>query len=168
MVVGTVMSNLGLELLLRARGIGLLRSAVGDRYVVEEMLAGDYNVGGEQSGHMIFLDHSTTGDGLITALAILEIMVRTGRPLSELAAILTRVPQHMINVAVRSKPELTSVPQIAAAVRVVEEALRDRGRVLLRYSGTEPLARVMVEGEDGGCVRRGAEGIAAAIRATLG
>jgi phosphoglucosamine mutase len=168
MVVGTVMSNLGLELLLRARGIGLVRSAVGDRYVVEEMLAGDYNVGGEQSGHMVFLDHSTTGDGLITALAILEIMVRTGRPLSELAAILTRVPQHMVNVAVRSKPELTSVPQIAAAVRIVEETLRDRGRVLLRYSGTEPLARVMVEGEDGGCVRRCAEEIATAIRTALG
>ena len=167
-VVATVMSNLGLELCLRERGIRMVRSAVGDRYVVEEMLAGNYNLGGEQSGHVVFLDHSTTGDGLITALAVLEIMVRMGRPLSELASIMKRVPQELLNVPVRSNPPLESVPEVAAAVRNVEERLGDRSRVLLRYSGTELLARVMVEGEDLPQVRGAAEEIAAAIRARLG
>jgi phosphoglucosamine mutase len=167
-IVATVMSNLGLELCLRERGIRLIRSGVGDRYVVEEMLAGDYNVGGEQSGHVVFLDHSTTGDGLITALVILEIMVRTGRPLSELASVMTRVPQEIVNVPVRSKPPLEEVPAVAAAVRNAERALGSRSRVLLRYSGTELLARVMVEGEDAARVRGTAEDIAEAIRGTIG
>ncbi len=167
-VVATVMSNLGLELLLRGRGIQLVRSAVGDRYVVETMVAGDYSLGGEQSGHVVFLEHNTTGDGLITALTILEIMVRTGRPLSELAAMLRRVPQHLINVPVRSRPDLETIPEVAAAVTTVRGELRDRGRVLLRYSGTEPLARIMVEGEDAARVRTGAEQIAEAIRRALG
>jgi len=167
-VVATVMSNLGLELCLRERGIRMVRSAVGDRYVVEEMLAGDYNLGGEQSGHVVFLDHSTTGDGLITALAVLEIMVRMGRPLSELASIMERVPQELLNVPVRSKPPLESIPEVVAAVQNVEERLGDRSRVLLRYSGTELLARVMVEGEDLPQVRGAAEEIAAAIRTRLG
>jgi phosphoglucosamine mutase len=136
--------------------------------VVEEMLAGDYNVGGEQSGHVVFLDHSTTGDGLITALVILEIMVRTGRPLSELASVMTRVPQEIVNVPVRSKPPLEEVPAVAAAVRNAERALGSRSRVLLRYSGTELLARVMVEGEDAARVRGTAEDIAEAIRGTIG
>jgi phosphoglucosamine mutase len=167
-VVATVMSNLGLELCLRERGIRMVRSAVGDRYVVEELLAGNYSLGGEQSGHVVFLEHSTTGDGLITALAILEIMVRTGRPLSELARIMEKVPQELVNVPVHSKPPLESIPEVAVAVRSVEERLGDRSRVLLRYSGTELLARVMVEGEDLPQVRSAAEEIAAAIRTALG
>jgi phosphoglucosamine mutase len=167
-IVATVMSNLGLELCLQERGIRLIRSGVGDRYVVEEMLAGDYNVGGEQSGHVVFLDHSTTGDGLITALAILEIMVRTGRPLSELASVMTRIPQEIVNVPVRSKPRLEEIPAIATAVRNAERILGSRSRVLLRYSGTELLARVMVEGEDAARVRNTAEEIAEAIRGSIG
>jgi phosphoglucosamine mutase len=167
-VVATVMSNLGLEISLRECGIRLVRSAVGDRYVVEAMLAGEYNVGGEQSGHVIFLDHGTTGDGLITALAILEIMVRSGRPLSELARVMRSVPQELLNVPVRSKPALESLPSVAVAVRAVENRLGDRGRVLLRYSGTELLARVMVEGEDPEQVGSSAAEIAAAIRDALG
>jgi len=167
-VVATVMSNLGLELALRERGIGLVRSAVGDRYVVEAMLAGNYNVGGEQSGHVVFLDHSTTGDGIITALTILGIMVSAGRPLSELANILTKVPQEIVNVPVKVKPDLHSVPAVAAAVAAAERDLGDRSRVLLRYSGTEALARVMVEGEDVARVRNAVTRIADAIRASIG
>lgn len=167
-VVATVMSNLGLELALRERGIALVRSAVGDRYVVEAMLAGNYNVGGEQSGHVVFLDHSTTGDGIITALTVLGLMVSAGRPLSELARILTKVPQEIVNVPVKLKPDLHSVPAVAAAVAAAERDLGDRSRVLLRYSGTESLARVMVEGEDVERVRGAVMRIAEAIRASLG
>jgi phosphoglucosamine mutase len=167
-VVATVMSNLGLELAMRDRGIALVRSAVGDRYVVEAMLAGNYNVGGEQSGHVVFLDHSTTGDGIITALTILGLMVNAGRPLSELAKILTRVPQEIVNVPVKVKPDLQTIPAVAAAVAAAERDLGDRSRVLLRYSGTEPLARVMVEGEDVERVRGAVTRIADAIRASLG
>jgi phosphoglucosamine mutase len=162
------MSNLGLELAMKDRGIRLVRSAVGDRYVVEAMLAGGYNVGGEQSGHVVFLDHSTTGDGLITALTILGILAAAGRPLSELASILTRVPQEIVNVPVRSKLDLGTVPSVAATVAAMERELGSRSRVLLRYSGTEPLARVMVEGEDPERVHRAANHIADAIRAALG
>jgi phosphoglucosamine mutase len=167
-VVATVMSNLGLEVALEERGIRLVRSAVGDRYVVEKMLAGNYNVGGEQSGHIVFLDHSTTGDGLITALAILGIMVEAGRPLSELAGILTRIPQEIVNVPVKRKSDLETIPGVLAAVQAAERDLGRRSRVLLRYSGTEPLARVMVEGEDPHRVRGAAERIASAIRSALG
>jgi len=167
-IVATVMSNLGLELCLQEQGIRMVRSGVGDRYVVEEMLAGDYNVGGEQSGHVVFLDHSTTGDGLITALAMLEIIVRSGRPLSELASIMTRVPQEIVNVPVQTKPPLGEIPAVVAAVRSAEESLGPRSRVLLRYSGTELLARVMVEGEDGPRVQSTAQEIAEAIRVAIG
>jgi phosphoglucosamine mutase len=167
-IVATVMSNLGLELCLQERGIRMVRSGVGDRYVVEEMLAGDYNVGGEQSGHVVFLDHSTTGDGLITALAMLEIVVRSGRPLSELASIMTRVPQEIVNVPVHDTPPLGEIPAVVAAVRSAEDSLGPRSRVLLRYSGTELLARVMVEGEDAQRVQSTAQEIAEAIRVAIG
>ena len=167
-VVATVMSNLGLEVALREMGIALRRTPVGDRYVVEEMVRGGYNLGGEQSGHVLFLDHNTTGDGLITALAILAIVAETKRPLSELANVMTRYPQLLINVPIRERRDLSGEPRVAAAVRDVERTLGDRGRVLVRPSGTEALMRVMVEGEHEADVRRHAEAIALVIREVAG
>ena len=167
-VVATVMSNLGLEVALREMGIALRRTPVGDRYVVEEMVRGGFNLGGEQSGHVLFLDHNTTGDGLITALAILAIVAETKRPLSELANVMTRYPQLLINVPIRERRDLSGEPRVAAAVRDVERTLGDRGRVLVRPSGTEALMRVMVEGEREADVRRHAEAIAQVIREVAG
>lgn len=167
-VVATVMSNLGLEVALREMGIALKRTPVGDRYVVEEMVRGGFNLGGEQSGHVLFLDHNTTGDGLITALAILAIVAETGRPLSELARVMERYPQLLINVPIRERRDLSSEPRVAAAIREVERALGDRGRVLVRPSGTEALMRVMVEGEHEADVRRHAEAVALVIREVAG
>ena len=167
-VVATVMSNLGLERALEGMGIGLVRTPVGDRYVVEAMRAGGYNLGGEQSGHVVFLDHNTTGDGLITALQTLAIVKRTGRPLAGMVAGFRRLPQVLLDVRVREKPPFESLPEIAEAVRKVEEKLAGQGRVLLRYSGTEPKARVMVEGEDESHVRELAEELAERVRTSLG
>ena len=163
-VVATVMSNLGLEVALRELGIALLRTPVGDRYVVEEMVRGGYNLGGEQSGHVLFLDHNTTGDGLITALAVLAIVAETQRPLSELARVMSRYPQVLINVPIRERRDLSGEKRVASAVADVERTLGDRGRVLVRPSGTEALMRVMVEGEREADVKRHAEAIAAVIR----
>ena len=163
-VVATVMSNLGLEVLLRERGVQLMRTPVGDRYVVEEMVRGKHVLGGEQSGHVIFLDHNTTGDGLVTALGILAILVDTGRPLSELAGTMSRFPQVLVNVRVAERRDVTADPLVAAAIGDVESALGDRGRVLVRASGTEPLIRVMVEGESEDAVQQHADSIADAIR----
>ena len=167
-VVATVMSNLGLERAVERLGLRLVRTAVGDRYVVEEMRSGGYNLGGEQSGHLVFLDHNTTGDGLITALQTLAILRRTGKPLSELVAGIERFPQVLLNVRVAEKRPLESLPKLQAEVAKVEKALDGRGRVLIRYSGTEPKARVMVEGEDEGRVREYAEQIAAELQRSLG
>ncbi|MFM8408882.1 MAG: phosphoglucosamine mutase [Alphaproteobacteria bacterium] len=164
-VVATVMSNLGLEVALREIGCELLRTPVGDRYVVEAMVRHGVSLGGEQSGHVLFLEHNTTGDGLVTALAILAIMAETGRPLSELDRAMTRYPQVLVNVRVRERRDFTRMPGVAGVLADVEAALGDRGRVLLRASGTEPLYRVMVEGEDESEVRRFAEAIADTIRA---
>jgi phosphoglucosamine mutase len=147
-VVATVMSNLGLELCLRDRGIRMLRTSVGDRYVVEAMARGGYNLGGEQSGHLIFLDHNTTGDGILSALQVLGIMVLTGKPLAELKRIMTKMPQVLINLRVGSRPPLSEVPGMVKAMRQQEERLGERGRILVRYSGTEPLLRIMVEALD--------------------
>jgi len=163
-VVATVMSNLGLELALRELGAELVRTPVGDRYVVEEMLRGGYNLGGEQSGHVIFLDHNTTGDGLITALAILAIAVERQEPLSALARTMERLPQVLVNVRTQERRDIKADRRVNGAIAEVEQALGRRGRVLVRPSGTEPLMRVMVEGEDESEVRRHAESIAAAIR----
>lgn len=167
-VVATVMSNLGLEVALRDIGVSLVRTPVGDRYVVEEMRRIDANVGGEQSGHIVFLDHNTTGDGLITALGILSILVQAERPLSELAASMTRFPQVLVNVRVKERRDVTADEKVAGAIRHIESGLGDRGRVLVRASGTEPLIRVMVEGEREDEVRSHAEGIADAIRESEG
>jgi phosphoglucosamine mutase len=167
-VVGTVMSNLGLEKGLAALGVQLIRTQVGDRYIVEAMRAGGYNLGGEQSGHMLFLDHNTTGDGLITALQALAIMKRKGRSLSELVAGFQRFPQVLLNIRVTEKKPLESLPELQEAVRKVEAELAGAGRVLIRYSGTEPKVRVMVEGEDETRVRGFAESLADRLRRLLG
>lgn len=167
-VVATVMSNLGLERAVERLGLRLVRTAVGDRYVVEEMRAGGYNLGGEQSGHLVFLDHNTTGDGLITALQTLAILRRTGRSLSDLVADIERFPQVLVNVRIAEKRPLESLPALQAEVAKVEKALDGRGRILIRYSGTEPKARVMVEGEDEAKVREYAEQIALQLQRSLG
>jgi len=162
-LVTTVMSNLGLERAVRAAGGKVVRTQVGDRYVVEEMRKHGYNLGGEQSGHLVFLDHATTGDGIVAALRVLSVMVREGRPLSELAAIMTRTPQVLVNVRVDRKRPLEELAAVASLIREVESELGDDGRVLVRYSGTEPKARVMIEGPDEHAIRERAESIAAAL-----
>lgn len=167
-VVGTVMSNLGLEKALTAMGIELVRTQVGDRYVVEAMRQGGLNLGGEQSGHIIFLDYNTTGDGLITALQTLAIMRRTGKRLSELVEGFERLPQVLINVPVTKKTPIEELPTLVAAIRKAEEDFAGNGRVLIRYSGTESKARVMVEGNDAATVSRVAEALADELRRALG
>jgi len=145
-VVSTVMSNLGLGVALKQMGIKHVMTRVGDRYVLEQMLAHDAVIGGEDSGHMIFLDRHTTGDGILAALRLVEVMQRACAPLSELSQIMKVFPQVLINVEVRCKPDLEKVPEIVDAIRSVEADLGEEGRVLVRYSGTQPLCRVMVEG----------------------
>ena len=167
-LVATVMSNLGLHVAMRERGVAVLTTPVGDRYVVEQMVRGGFNLGGEQSGHVVFLDHNTTGDGIITALAALALMVEKGRPLSELRTVMQRFPQVLLNVPVANKRDVATVPGITQAIAVAEKALGTRGRVLVRYSGTEPLLRVMIEGERETEIADLAEAIAAAARRELG
>jgi phosphoglucosamine mutase len=167
-VVATVMSNAGLEVAMRQAGIRVVRTPVGDRSVLEEMLRGGYALGGEQSGHVIFGEHNTTGDGIVTALQVLAVMVRAGKPLSELAACMPRFPQVLENVPVRRRADLEALPTVQAQIREAEGALAGVGRVLVRYSGTEPLARVMVEGPDETIIRHWAGEIATAIRDALG
>ena len=167
-VVATVMSNLGLEVCLREHGITLRRAPVGDRYVMEEMLRDDLNLGGEQSGHIIFRDWNTTGDGVLTALRILDICRTTGKPLSELSAVMKDYPQVLRNLKVKDKPPLEALPTVTAAIADAEAMLGDRGRVLVRYSGTEPKARVMVEGEEEATVAHLADQIATTLAAAIG
>jgi phosphoglucosamine mutase len=167
-LVATVMSNLGLERAIKYAGGSLVKTAVGDRYVVEEMLRGNYNVGGEQSGHIVFLDYNTTGDGMITALQVLALMQKTGKSLKELASRMTRFPQSLVNVSVKRKEPLENIPKIQERIRSAEEKLGDAGRILVRYSGTESLARVMVEGVDEAEITEIAESIARAIGEELG
>jgi phosphoglucosamine mutase len=167
-VVATVMSNLGLEIALRREGIGLIRTAVGDRHVVARMRADGYNLGGEQSGHLVFLDHTSTGDGVLAGLKILTVMLREGKPLSELANVMERVPQVLVNIRVKSKPPISELSDVSALIASVEEKLGDEGRVLVRYSGTEPKARVMVEGLDQAAIQQHADEIVAAIQTEIG
>ncbi|GMV38895.1 MAG: phosphoglucosamine mutase [Myxococcales bacterium] len=167
-VVSTVMSNLGLEVAMRRLGIQLVRTAVGDRYVVEEMRRGGFNLGGEQSGHLLFLDHSTTGDGCLSALQVLAVVLREGRPLSELSRIMERYPQVLLNLQVRERRPIESLGRVQASIRGVEAALGTAGRVLVRYSGTEPKVRIMIEGEDRSSIQAYAEEIAAAFRTEIG
>jgi phosphoglucosamine mutase len=167
-LVATVMSNLGLELAMQKAGGKLVRTAVGDRYVMEKMVEDGYNLGGEQSGHIIFLDHNTTGDGLISALQILATMKQTGAPLSELAACMKTYPQVLVNVKVRERRDLASIPEVAKRMAELERKLDGTGRLLVRYSGTEPKVRVMIEGEDQNEIRALAEDLAGLIKEKLG
>lgn len=167
-IVATVMSNIGLEIALKELGIGLVRCAVGDKYVMEEMAAKGLSLGGEQSGHIIFSEYLSTGDGLCTALNVLRTMTLTGRTLADLAGDLTTYPQILLNVRVREKVDLQTVPMVAAAIKEVEEKVAGRGRVLIRYSGTEPLLRVMLEGQDQEEIRRWAQGIIDVVKREIG
>ena len=167
-VVATTMSNMGLEAALKRSGIQMLRAAVGDKYVLEQMLATKAALGGEQSGHIIFSGRSTTGDGLLTALLLLDIVHRTGKSLAELIADLKVFPQVIVNVKVREKKPLDGIPTVAAAIAAAEKELADSGRVVIRYSGTEALARVMIEAESEPLMRHHADTIANAIRTELG
>jgi phosphoglucosamine mutase len=168
LVVATTMSNMGLEAALKRSGIRMLRAPVGDRYVLEEMQKTRAALGGEQSGHILLPHLATTGDGLLTALVILELVARTGKTVDELTADLKVFPQVIVNVKVREKKPLASIPSVAAAIQAAEDELKDSGRVVIRYSGTEPLARVMIEAESSEAMKRHAEAIAAAIRNELG
>lgn len=167
-VVTTPMSNYGLELSLKKRGIKMVRAQVGDRYVVETMRKGGFNLGGEQSGHIIFLDQFTTGDGILAALKILEAMRKTGRPLSDLKQSIQLFPQARSDVRVSRKDPLENFSDIQDAIKSAQNELKDSGRIFVRYSGTEPLARVLVEGEDSARIQKISEEVAATIRKNLG
>jgi phosphoglucosamine mutase len=166
-VVSTVMSNIGLERSLQEVGGKLIRTQVGDRYVVEEMTKNGYHFGGEQSGHLIFLDHSTTGDGCIAALEVLSYMVRRQQSLSALVSHFKAYPQVLVNVVVKEKKELKNLPKVQDAIQSVESAMNGKGRVLVRFSGTEAKARVMIEGEDESSIKTYANQIAAALKEAL-
>jgi phosphoglucosamine mutase len=168
LVVATTMSNMGLEAALKRSGIRMMRAPVGDRYVLEQMLAHHAALGGEQSGHILLPHLATTGDGLLTSLVVLDLIARTGKSIEELTADLKVFPQVIVNVKVREKKLLESFPTVADAIRAAEEELKDSGRVVIRYSGTEPLARVMIEAESEEAMRLHANAIADAIRAELG
>ncbi|QOX79511.1 phosphoglucosamine mutase [Trichlorobacter lovleyi] len=167
-LVATVMSNMGLDIALRKVGGKIIKTAVGDRYVVEEMRKGGYNLGGEQSGHLIFLDNNTTGDGVLAALQLLAVMRRREKPLSELAEVMIPLPQVLVNVRVRERQDIMTIPPVAAAIKGVEEKLGNEGRVLIRYSGTEPLLRIMLEGQDKYEITGWANEIADLVRQQIG
>jgi len=167
-VVATTMSNMGLEAALQRDSIRMLRAPVGDKYVLEMMQANSAAIGGEQSGHILFPHLATTGDGLLTALVVLDIVRRAGKPLNDLIADLKVFPQVIVNVRVKEKKPLDAIPEVAASIRNAEEELKANGRVVIRYSGTEPLARVMIEAESEEAMRRHANAIADAIRDALG
>ena len=168
MVVATTMSNMGLEAAFGRSGITMLRAPVGDKYVLEEMRKSGASLGGEQSGHILFPARATTGDGLLTALVVLDVVHRSGKTLGELIADLKNYPQVIVNVRVREKRPLQSIPEVAAAIAAAETELRNTGRVIIRYSGTEALARVMIEAESKEAMQRHANAIADAIRDELG
>jgi phosphoglucosamine mutase len=167
-VVTTVMANLALDRTLTKAGIGLAKVAVGDRYVLEEMLRIGANLGGEQSGHLLFLDHATTGDGIVSALQLIGVMRESGASLGELAQCLVKFPQVLVNVRVKSKPPVGSIPDLAERVQVLEAEMNGAGRILLRYSGTESLLRVMIEGEEQARIEHMAEELAGIIRRAIG
>jgi len=167
-LVATVMSNLGLENAVARWGVRVVRTRVGDRYVVEEMRRNGYNLGGEQSGHLVFLDHATTGDGTLAALQLLAVVCRHGRPLSELTGIFEPLPQTLLNVAVKQRRELGELPEVMRAIRSAEGRLGKNGRVLVRFSGTEPKARVLIEGPDAGKNDQYAREIGDALAQALG
>lgn len=167
-LVATVMSNIGLERAVAQWGVKVVRTKVGDRYVVEEMRKHGYVFGGEQSGHLVFLDHATTGDGTLAALQVLAVMCRAQKPMSELTAIFQPVPQLLLNVQVREKRDLSNLPDVQKVIASVEKKLGKDGRVLVRYSGTEPKVRVLVEGIDAKKIKAYAEEIGESLRGALG
>jgi phosphoglucosamine mutase len=167
-LVATVMSNIGLEIALRQRDIDVVRTQVGDRYVVEKMRSKGFNLGGEQSGHLIFLDHTTTGDGMLAALQVLAIMQREQRPFSDLSEVITPYPQVLVNVEVTDKPPLDGIEVFQTELEKIEGELGDEGRIVARYSGTEPKARIMVEGPDKKVVEAYADELAACLRRQIG
>ena len=167
-LVTTVMSNIGLERAVERWGVKVKRTKVGDRYVVEEMRKNGYNLGGEQSGHLIFLDHATTGDGTLAALQLLAVLCRKQKPLSELTQIFEPVPQTLLNVVVKQRRELGDLPEVVKAIRTVESKLAKDGRVLVRFSGTEPKARVLIEGPERAKNEQYAKEIAQALTRALG
>ena len=167
-VVATVMSNFGLDETLAAQGGKVVRTKVGDRYVIEEMVQRKLNLGGEQSGHIIFRDFTTTGDGIISALQILRIMHKTGQPLSKLKTSLKKYPQAQRNLLVKEKPPLAELPAVMKLVNEIEKELSGKGRVLLRYSGTEPKIRLLIEGQEFDKIDQQANRIADAIQEAIG
>jgi phosphoglucosamine mutase len=167
-VVATVMSNFGLDEALAARGGKVVRTKVGDRYVIEEMVRQKLNLGGEQSGHVIFRDFTTTGDGIITALQILRVMHKTGQPLSKLKSCLQKYPQAQRNLAVKEKRPLAELDSVMKLVTEAEKELSGKGRVLLRYSGTEPKIRLLIEGRQFEMIDKQADRIADAIQTAIG
>ncbi len=167
-LVATVMSNMGLEIFMKELGGRLIRTPVGDRYVVEKMVKGGYSLGGERSGHLVFINYNTTGDGILSALKLLSVMVRKQKRLSELSGLMTEFPQVLKNVIVKKREDLNNVPKIKEAINRAEERLGDKGRVLVRYSGTELLLRVMVEGEDEGLITTLADDIIECVKRELG
>jgi phosphoglucosamine mutase len=167
-LVTTIMSNMGLEKTLKAYNGKVVKTAVGDRYVVDEMRRRDYNLGGEKSGHMIFMDHNTTGDGIITALQVLAIMTKEDRPLAELASIMTTYPQVLFNVRVKEKKDLSEIDEIDQRIRSINRELGETGRLVIRYSGTEPVIRLMLEGEKEDQIRDMGSHLAETIERVLG
>ncbi len=167
-LVATIMSNSGLEEAIERGGGRVIRTSVGDRCVMEEMLKSGYNLGGEQSGHIIFLDHTTTGDGIITALQVLKRMVQEGKKLSELSRAMQSYPQVLLNVKVKEKKDLNSLPSVTAALNAIKRKLKNRGRVFIRYSGTEPLARITIEGEKADEINMMANELAEILRKEIG
>jgi phosphoglucosamine mutase len=167
-LVATVMSNMGLEMVIKKAGGRMVRAAVGDRYVVEEMVNGGYNLGGEQSGHIVFLDHNTTGDGMLTALQVLSVMQKKGASLAELANVMKVFPQTQRSVRVKTKKDLSEIPPIQRLIKEYEKELDDQGRIVVRYSGTEPLLRIMIEGENEEKITRMADAMAETAQKALG
>jgi phosphoglucosamine mutase len=167
LLVSTIMSNLGLTVACKKYGFEHHASKVGDRYVLEDMLRLGSVIGGEESGHMIFLDHHTTGDGILTAMQLISVMLKTGKPLSELAQLMDVFPQKLLNVPVKSKPEISTVPQVMEVIRQVEKELGENGRVLVRYSGTQNVCRVMVEGPSKEITEKYCQQIAEVLQAAI-
>lgn len=167
-LVTTVMSNVGLERAVQKWGVKVVRTRVGDRYVVEAMRQHGYSLGGEQSGHLVFMEHATTGDGTLAALQVLAVLCRAGKPMSELTKIFEPVPQTLLNLTVREKRELSNLPEVQKVIGAVEKKLGKNGRVLVRYSGTESKVRVLVEGPDAKKIRQYAEEIGASLTIALG
>jgi phosphoglucosamine mutase len=168
LMVTTVMSSLGLDMSLRSLGVRVVRTQVGDRYVVEEMRRSGANFGGEQSGHLVFFDYATTGDGTLAALRLLSIMVAEQKPLSSLTSMFTRVPQRLVNVQVKERRDLSTLPSVQGAIADAERELAPDGRVLVRFSGTEAKVRILVEGPNEPRNQSLAERIAGEVRAALG